>query len=112
MISGYGPSDIPRSRSRSSGDRKTSGTNGKAGQVRDRHEKIRGLIQSKGYVTIEYLAQVFNVTPQTIRRDINTLSEKGSINRYHGGAGISSSTENVAYTERKIFQQLCFSHRQ
>ncbi len=102
MNSGYGPSDTARSGPRSNSDRKSSGTNGKAGQVRDRHEKIRGLIQSKGYVTIEYLAQAFNVTPQTIRRDINTLSEKGPINRYHGGAGISSSTENVAYTERKI----------
>jgi DeoR family glycerol-3-phosphate regulon repressor len=102
MISGRGPSDASCSGSSIFSDRKTSGPNGKAGQVRDRHEKIRGLIQSKGYVTIDYLAQVFKVTPQTIRRDINTLSEKGSILRYHGGAGISSSTENVAYTERKI----------
>ena len=95
MISGSGPSDASRSGSPLTSDRKTSGPNGKAGQVRDRHKKIRGLIQSKGYVTIEYLAQVFKVTPQTIRRDINTLSEKGSILRYHGGAGILSSTESI-----------------
>jgi DeoR family glycerol-3-phosphate regulon repressor len=102
MNAGSGSSDAAGSDSRSSGHRKTSGTNGKAGQVHDRHEQIRKLIQTKGYVTIEYLAQAFNLTPQTIRRDINTLSGRGLLNRYHGGAGISSSTENVAYFERKI----------
>jgi DeoR family glycerol-3-phosphate regulon repressor len=102
MNSGNGPSDGASFDSRSSGRRKTGGANAKSGPVRDRHAKIHELIQTKGYVTIESLAQAFNVTPQTIRRDINTLSERGLINRYHGGAGISSSTENVAYFERKI----------
>ena len=49
------------------------------------------------------------MTPQTIRRDINTLSEAGVIHRYHGGAGMASSTENVDYTERKIF---CLKEKQ
>ena len=102
MNSGYRSSDASNLASRSSGHREKSVTNAKAGPVRDRHEKIHELIQTKGYVTIESLAQSFNVTPQTIRRDINTMSEKGLINRYHGGAGISSSTENVAYFERKV----------
>jgi len=102
MNSNYGPNDAASFDSRSSGHRKAGGANAKSGLVRDRHAKIHELIQTKGYVTIESLAQAFNVTPQTIRRDINTLSEKGLINRYHGGAGISSSTENVAYFERKI----------
>ena len=76
--------------------------NGKAAPVRKRHEKIWQLIQKKGFVTIEALAQEFDVTPQTIRRDINMLSDEGLINRYHGGAGLASSTENVAYDQRKI----------
>jgi len=33
----------------------------------------------------------------------------GLINRYHGGAGIATSTENVAYTKRKM---LCFKKKQ
>jgi DeoR family glycerol-3-phosphate regulon repressor len=70
--------------------------------VRERHEKIVQIIQSKGFVTIEHLAQEFGVTPQTIRRDINMLSEEGAIIRYHGGAGMASSVENVEYSQRKI----------
>ncbi|KJS31943.1 MAG: hypothetical protein VR64_09165 [Desulfatitalea sp. BRH_c12] len=66
------------------------------------------MLKSKGFVTIEHLAREFGVTPQTIRRDINSLSKAGLIQRFHGGAGVSSSTENVAYTERKI---ICFHEK-
>lgn len=68
----------------------------------DRHARIKKLVQSSGFVTIDYLAREFDVTPQTIRRDINMLSKTGQVQRFHGGAGIASSIENVAYNERKI----------
>jgi|GEM_PF-6967 DeoR family transcriptional regulator, glycerol-3-phosphate regulon repressor len=84
-------------------------TNGKIGPVRSRHDKIQQLVQTKGFVTIEFLSREFNVTPQTIRRDINTLSKTGKIHRYHGGAGAPSSSENVAYTERKV---MCLTEKQ
>lgn len=83
--------------------------NAKVAPVRKRHEKIRKMVQDQGFVTIESLAQAFSVTPQTIRRDINTLSEKGRLCRYHGGAAMPTSTENVAYNERKV---LCFREKQ
>jgi DeoR family glycerol-3-phosphate regulon repressor len=87
----------------------TAFANGKSAPVRDRHEKIYQLILSKGFVTIENLAQEFNMTPQTIRRDINMLSDEGMIVRYHGGAGLPSSTENVEYKRRKV---LCLKEKQ
>jgi DeoR family glycerol-3-phosphate regulon repressor len=77
--------------------------------VIQRHAQIRQLVQAKGFVTIDFLAREFNVTPQTIRRDINTLSDAGQIRRFHGGAGMASSAENVAYNERKI---LCYKEKQ
>lgn len=83
--------------------------NGKMAPLQERQAKIHQMVQSKGFMTIEALAREFGVTPQTIRRDINTLSERGLLNRYHGGAGIGSSTENVAYNERKV---LCFKEKQ
>ncbi len=76
--------------------------------LNDRHAQIRQIVQAKGFVTIEYLAREFGVTPQTIRRDINVLSKASLIQRFHGGAGWASSTENVAYKERKI---LCFQEK-
>jgi DeoR family transcriptional regulator, glycerol-3-phosphate regulon repressor len=83
--------------------------NAKAAPVRNRQEKIRNIVQAQGFVTIDTLAQTFSVTPQTIRRDINTLSEKGHLFRYHGGAAVLTSTENVAYNKRKV---LCFREKQ
>jgi DeoR family glycerol-3-phosphate regulon repressor len=74
----------------------------------DRHAQIKQIVQAKGFVTIEHLARSFGVTPQTIRRDINALSKAGEIQRFHGGAGMASSTENVAYNDRKI---LCFQEK-
>ncbi len=67
-----------------------------------RHRKIVELVRSLGFVSIESLAQNFSVSPQTIRRDINELTEAGQLRRYHGGAGLPSSVENVAYTTRKV----------
>jgi DeoR family glycerol-3-phosphate regulon repressor len=77
--------------------------------VGQRHLQICQLVQSKGFVTIEQMARQFDVTPQTIRRDINTLSSAGLIQRFHGGASVASNAENVAYNDRKI---LCFKEKQ
>nr|WP_297458498.1 DeoR/GlpR family transcriptional regulator [uncultured Halomonas sp.] len=66
-----------------------------------RHDAIIALVKRQGYASIEQLAQSFNVTPQTVRRDLNQLSEEGYIKRVHGGAGIESSTVNTAYHTRK-----------
>ena len=94
--------NISNSKSQADQNSKKSNPKTKNGAVRKRHEKTRELVQSKGFVTIDYLAKEFGVTPQTIRRDINMLSENGMITRYHGGAGLASSTENVEYNQRKI----------
>lgn len=67
-----------------------------------RHQKIIELVSQRGFVTIEELAQHFNVTPQTIRRDINFLDQEKHLQRYHGGAGLPSSTLNTSYNDRKI----------
>lgn len=69
--------------------------------ISNRHENIISLINKNGFATVEEMAKLYNVTPQTIRRDVNFLDKEGYISRYHGGAGPSSSTENVAYGHRK-----------
>jgi DeoR family glycerol-3-phosphate regulon repressor len=82
---------------------------GKTAPVHRRHDKIRQIVQAQRFVTIESLAQACAVTPQTIRRDIHALTRKGWLTRYHGGVAASTSTENVAYTQRKV---LCFREKQ
>ncbi len=73
--------------------------------MNQRQQEILVLVQQQGFVTIEDLAQSFSVTPQTIRRDINDLCEQKLLTRYHGGAGPSSSVENVEYATRQIMHQ-------
>ncbi|MFE8072650.1 DeoR/GlpR family transcriptional regulator [Marinobacteraceae bacterium S3BR75-40.1] len=68
----------------------------------ERHQAIVELVTQRGFVSIEDLAQHFSVTPQTIRRDINQLDEDNRLRRYHGGAGLPTSTANLAYDDRKI----------
>jgi DeoR family glycerol-3-phosphate regulon repressor len=67
-----------------------------------RHAEIVSLVRQRGFVTIEMLAKQFNVTVQTIRRDLTQLSEEGKVSRFHGGAGLPSSIENIDYSTRKV----------
>ncbi len=67
-----------------------------------RQERILELCRRHGFVAVEDLARRFAVTPQTIRRDINLLCEQMLLRRYHGGAGLPSSVENLAYTTRQV----------
>ena len=76
--------------------------------VLERHQGILELVNTFGFMSIEDLAQRFSVTPQTIRRDINVMDRQGLLQRYHGGAGMRSSVENVAYTTRQI---LCLEEK-
>jgi DeoR family glycerol-3-phosphate regulon repressor len=80
-----------------------SNENGRAKAVILRQKKIVDLVRGQGFVSIEALAQDFMVTPQTVRRDINALTKRGLVRRYHGGAGLPSSVANVEYTTRRVF---------
>ena len=70
-----------------------------------RQQEILTLTRQKGYLSTEELARIMNVTPQTIRRDINMLCDNGLMRRYHGGVGPASSTENVDYSSRRTLNQ-------
>jgi DeoR family glycerol-3-phosphate regulon repressor len=67
-----------------------------------RDAQIVALVRQRGFVTIEDLAQRLKVTVQTIRRDLARLSDAGHVSRFHGGAGLPSSVENIDYSARKV----------
>ena len=67
-----------------------------------RHAEMIEMARQSGFLSTEELSRVFKVTVQTIRRDINELCEKGLLRRYHGGAGLASSVENLDYSNRRI----------
>jgi DeoR family glycerol-3-phosphate regulon repressor len=62
---------------------------------------ILEIARRDGRVDVEGLALRFDVTPQTIRKDLNDLCELEKLNRVHGGAIFPSNTVNVAYQARR-----------
>src|SRR3546814_15645741 len=79
--------------------------NGSIGNTRDgissRHERILGLLESRGFVSIGGLAKSFAVSEQTVRRDLNDLAKRGLVTRYHGGAGQPPLAGAIDYAKRK-----------
>lgn len=65
-----------------------------------RQQQTLELVKERGYISIDEIAQIFAVTPQTVRRDINQLADAGLLRRYHGGAAVDSSVANTEYSMR------------
>ena len=66
-----------------------------------RHEEIISLIRRRGFVSIGRLAQSFQVSEQTVRRDLKDLDEQGLVTKYHGGAGLPHGPSDINYEKRK-----------
>jgi DeoR family transcriptional regulator, glycerol-3-phosphate regulon repressor len=58
-----------------------------------------------GRVLVDELATSMDVTPQTIRKDLNDLCERGLLSRIHGGAIVTSGVSNLAYDARRFVAQ-------
>ena len=71
-------------------------------QLSDRQTEILHRARAAGRVGVETLAADFDVTTQTIRRDLNGLSNAGLLARVHGGAVVTTRVANVAYAERRV----------
>lgn len=67
-----------------------------------RQNAILKMIEENGVATVEELEATFEVTPQTLRRDLNLLADSNLIQRFHGGASSITSTENLSYQDRQI----------
>jgi len=51
-----------------------------------RQHKILDLAKENGKVEVDELSHTFDVSPQTIRKDLNELCDKQLLQRTHGGA--------------------------
>ena len=67
-----------------------------------RQSEIVKLARSLGRVTVDDLARRFEVSAQTIRKDLNDLCESHALSRVHGGAVVASGVENLAYAARRF----------
>jgi len=66
-----------------------------------RHAEIIEQAKRDGRVQVETLAEHFQVTPQTIRKDLNELCKRKLLARIHGGAVVPSGVENLEYEQRR-----------
>ena len=71
-------------------------------ELSKRHHEIVEIVSRRGYAAIEELVATFAVTPQTLRRDLQDLSDRGLIRRHHGGASANWSTVNADYDLRHV----------
>ena len=67
-----------------------------------RQAEIVSLARVTGRVGVEDLARRYEVTAQTIRKDLNELCDRHLLSRVHGGAIVSSGVENIAYEARRF----------
>jgi DeoR/GlpR family transcriptional regulator of sugar metabolism len=83
-----------------------------AGEVRligrVRKGRIATMVRSQGFVSSAALAELFQVSEMTIRRDLADLETRGEIQRTHGGA----VTEEPQPNERQTFREPFFDERQ
>lgn len=66
-----------------------------------RQQSIVDKIHLQEYCAIDDLARCFDVTTQTIRRDINELCRLGLACRHHGGVGLPAMLANRSYVSRQ-----------
>ena len=57
-----------------------------------RKAEIRTIIGQKGTVEVNSLAELFQTSRETIRRDLGEMEKEGTLRRTHGGAMLESTT--------------------
>jgi DeoR/GlpR family transcriptional regulator of sugar metabolism len=67
----------------------------------ERRERIWRLVNERGRVRTSELAQLFNVTEPTIRKDISDLESRDLLKRAHGGAVARRPMTEISVDERE-----------
>ncbi|MBY3196712.1 DeoR/GlpR family DNA-binding transcription regulator [Rhizobium laguerreae] len=68
--------------------------------ISSRQREILALIEAEGVQYIEELARRYDLTTQTIRRDINALCDLGHARRFHGGVDLPVEGSNISLNAR------------
>ncbi|MGF1702899.1 DeoR/GlpR family DNA-binding transcription regulator [Photobacterium makurazakiensis] len=69
-------------------------------ELNHRQKQILATLKAHEAVQIDHLAELYSVTTQTIRRDVNQLCEQGLARRVHGGVSLPATLTNTSYLFR------------
>ena len=70
-------------------------------RIEDRHRQIVEQVRGAGRVLVTELAEHFDVTPETIRRDLTALDRSGALRKVHGGAIPAPALPETGVTQRE-----------
>ncbi|MCG8565509.1 MAG: DeoR/GlpR family DNA-binding transcription regulator [Desulfobacterales bacterium] len=65
-----------------------------------RQAKIANIIRKKKQATVNELAEILNISRETIRRDLSALAKTGKVQKFHGGASLPMTTEEGPFNQR------------
>lgn len=69
----------------------------------ERRQKIMEILQRDNKVYVAKLAQEFNITEETVRRDLEKLEKQNLLLRSYGGAVLpDKATEDISFDQRSI----------
>jgi DeoR family glycerol-3-phosphate regulon repressor len=66
----------------------------------ERHSRIVDILTQAGRATVDELARDLQASRETVRRDLNLLSRKGRLRKFHGGAELRPVDVEGAFSER------------
>ncbi|MFS0763536.1 DeoR/GlpR family DNA-binding transcription regulator [Peribacillus phoenicis] len=71
--------------------------------VAQRHQKIVELVNERSSIRVTELSEIFSVTEETIRRDLEKLEKETKLKRSHGGAvSLQEDDSEIHFSERVI----------
>ena len=65
-----------------------------------RHGRILTLLAGRGTIAVNDLAQILEVSAETVRRDVKTLAARGDVVRMHGSVGLPSVVSEAPFERR------------
>ncbi|MEN2991577.1 DeoR/GlpR family DNA-binding transcription regulator [Tistrella sp. BH-R2-4] len=81
-----------------------AGGTGDDDRLTPRQADILAIVRDQGFATIDALARQFDVSAQTIRREIIRLDAQKRLQRFHGGAGVIEPAVRPVYAEKQATQ--------
>lgn len=66
----------------------------------ERQSKIANIIREHNHATVNELAKLFNISRETIRRDLSELAQTGKVQKFHGGASLPITIGEGSFRDR------------